>query len=49
MRLGNSKHHTKHDIIINLAQWALFPLIMPHSRKREFSYALYKPHQQEEL
>ena len=22
---------------------------MPHSRKREFSYALHKPHKQEEL
>ena len=30
-RLGNSKHHTQHDIIIDIAQWASFPLNMFHS------------------
>ena len=43
MRLGNSKRHTQHDIIINIAQWAPFPLIMLHSQKGNFSYALHKP------
>ena len=49
MRLGNSKHHTQHDIINNIAPWASFTLIMLHSRKGNFSYALHKPHEQKEL
>ena len=48
-RLGNSKHHTQHDIINNIAPWASFTLIMLHSRKENFSYALHKPHEQKEL
>ena len=35
-RLGNSKHHTQHDILIYIALWARFPLMMLYSRNREF-------------
>ena len=35
--------------INNIAPWASFTLIMLHSRKGNFSYALHKPHEQEEL
>ena len=37
---------TQHDIIKNIALWASFSLIMLHSRKEKFSYALHKPHEQ---
>ena len=37
------------DIINNIAPRASFILIVLHSRKENFSYALHKPHEQEEL
>ena len=46
---GQPKHHTQHDIINNIAPRDSFTLIMLHLRKENFSYALHKPHEQEEL